>query len=865
MSDKIDFKESYEKTIKFLSKKKVQNTIAIILLIAILVFGVWIRVQPLPNLIDKTTGEYTPLALDPYYFLRISQTLMETGGHLPEIDSMRYGGLNPGWSKEILPKTTVGLYKIIHAFSKEATLRFADVLNPVIFFALGLLIFFFFIWFLTKNKWIAIVSSFILTIVPPYLYRTLAGFSDHEAIGMVGVFLALLLFTWGLFLLDKKSKPLNLGIVGFIAGFSTMFAIAAWGGGAKFLFMIFPLAFLIRWLVRRKDSLRKNISFYGLWIVGIFVGALFFGYALSGVLRSYMLNFSGILTLVSLIYIIVEGVLRKTETLNDKTKKYQKLISLLITIVIGAIFYQIAVGNVFSMIGHMLKSIIYPFGTARVGLTVAENAQPYLNDLIAQIGKVFYYIFLVGSLIVGWRVSQGIKKKSFRSLFTISFAIFLLGMLYSRISSSSALNGDNGLSKAFFFISFLIFAVSTIYIYSRSDWKIETKWIIIIAWMIPMLLSVRSAIRVFFALMPFMSFMVASAIFETGKIAKKSKDETTRILLWIVFALMIIGIIYISAGHYKTVSYQAKNQHPSYNPDWQNAMSWVRGNTLEGEIFLHWWDYGYWVQTGGERPTVTDGGHFNGYWDHLIGRYVLTTPYPETAKSFMKVHNVSYLLIDPTDIGKYSAYSSIGNNKNSDDRYSFLATFVSNPSEIQETRNGSIRLYRGGIGLDEDISYVQDNKTIFLAKEDSGLGAIILEKANGNYSQPIGIFVKNGIQYRIPFRYLFVNGNFIDFGEGINATAYIYPNLISSSTEQKIDPEGAAMYLSEKSMNSLVAQLYLMNDPLNKYPELELVHKESPYPFIFYYQGINLIVQRGQEFFIIAGFADSFEDCLCSG
>jgi len=40
-------------------------------------------------------------------------------------------------------------------------------------------------------------------------------------------------------------------------------------------------------------------------------------------------------------------------------------------------------------------------------------------------------------------------------------------------------------------------------------------------------------------------------------------------------------------------------------------MSWVRENTNPGEVFVHWWDYGYWVEYLGERPTLADGGHFS--------------------------------------------------------------------------------------------------------------------------------------------------------------------------------------------------------------------------------------------------------------
>jgi len=129
-------------------------------------------------------------------------------------------------------------------------------------------------------------------------------------------------------------------------------------------------------------------------------------------------------------------------------------------------------------------------------------------------------------------------------------------------------------------------------------------------------------------------------------------------------------------------------------------MSWVRDNTAENSIFTSWWDYGYFVQYLGERPTITDGGHANGFWDHLIGRYLLTTPKPETALSFMKSHNVSYLLIDPTDLGKYPAYSKIGGDENFD-TFSVITTGVIDDKQTMETADTIRRVYNIGGVVDE--------------------------------------------------------------------------------------------------------------------------------------------------------------------
>ena len=840
----MKFDDVKKSVMPVLKNKKVQWGVTIGLFLVVLIIGTYIRLQPIlnGNLIDETTGDYTPLALDPYYFLRVSETLIANDGVLPEVDDMRYQRLDSPWTKEITPRATLLVWNLVKLFNPEATLNFANVFSPVFFFSLGLIVFFLLSLLLTKNKIVAVSASAILSVIPPYLYRTLAGFSDHESIGMVGIFLALLVFSFGMFYLEKKKvSKLLVGVIGVLSGICTMFAISAWGGGAKFLFMILPLAFLIRWLTNDRKNNLNQVLFYGLWIFGALISGGLFSYSVSTVLKAYMLGTTGIFTLLTLGYIIAEYFILSYRKVPKKIKKQKEIFSLLLILIFGGIFYQIFVGSFFIMAGDLILRILYPFGTGRVGLTVAENSQPYISDLIGQIGKSVFYMFLFGCAITGFKVAEGIKKTKYKIIFGFSFVFFIFGILFSRISPTSIFNGENLVSQLLFAISFLIFAISSTYIYRKSEWTVDAKWIIIAAWMIPMLLAVRSAIRVFFAVVPFISLVVPLTVYEIWKFGKNKKDEIVKIASYALAIILVILLVVSLNGFYKTVENQAKLQTPSYSQDWQKAMGWVRNNTGEESTFLHWWDYGYWVQTGGNRPTVTDGGHFNGYWDHLIGRYVLTTPHPETAKSFMKAHNVSYLLIDPTDIGKYSAYSSIGDDSEVSDRASYLPTLTSDPSEIRETSNGTIRYYQGGFYLDGDIIYNLNGKEMLLPKGKAALGAIVLEKqlaTSGNetrafFKQPEGIYVYNGQQYQVPIRHLFINNQLVDYGAGINATIYVYPNVYN----QQFDQEGAAMYLSEKVKDSLVAKLYLMNDPDNEYEEIGLVHVEGAYPFGFNYGG----------------------------
>jgi len=249
-----------------------------------------------------------------------------------------------------------------------------------------------------------------------------------------------------------------------------------------------------------------------------------------------------------------------------------------------------------------------------------------------------------------------------------------------------------------------------------------------------------------------------------------------------------------------------------------------------------------WRKTDCNRPTVTDGGHAVGFWDHLTGRYVLTTPEPETALSFMKSHNVSYLLSDPTDIGKYPAYSIIGSNEEGKDRVSNIPSMQSDPSQIKETSSGMIIVYNGGFAIDEDIVYELEGQQVFLPANKAAIIGVVLETTNSTLlKQPEVVFFYNSKQIKIPLRYVYYNEQLKDFGTGLEAVIKVIPRIYQSNQGFQIDNLGAIMYLSPKVSKSLMAQVYLLNDAFNNYETLELVHAE-PSQTIAYLnaQGANL-------------------------
>ncbi|MBD3247496.1 DUF3060 domain-containing protein, partial [Candidatus Pacearchaeota archaeon] len=332
-----DFKRKTKDIFNVLTKKKNVIALLIVFFLVLIYISASIRVSNLPLLEDSTTGKKIPLALDPYYFLRIAETKVANGGVLPECDNFRVLGEECiGWSSEILPSTSIGIYKIGKIFDSEFTLRYAHIINPVIFFILSLIAFFFLIYILTNSKTSAFIGGVFLAFVPSYLYRSMAGFADHESIGMFAFFLLLIGFGISMKYLNKKrenkekyrNKLYKTLCLGLLVGFLSYFTIVSCVGIAKFLFMIIHLSCLIFWFVKRKEKkfkkMRNIFSFYISWVISTIVfTSLFSRNTALGIVQRFMLSSDGIISFFVLGFLIIDLLiifLNKKKILKIKEK-----------------------------------------------------------------------------------------------------------------------------------------------------------------------------------------------------------------------------------------------------------------------------------------------------------------------------------------------------------------------------------------------------------------------------------------------------------------------------------------------------------------------------------------------------------------
>ncbi len=822
------------------------------ILIWLLTSTVIVRTSNIPNLKNVATGELElGPDLDPYLYLRNVNEIVE-GKNLGKTDLMRYAPLGaPSYIySSMMPWAIYSVYKISSIFLKDVSITYAAIISPVIFFVLSLIGFFGFVYTLfsfklSKEKALlgATIASFFYSFVPAMLHRTIAGIPELESLGMIWFWLTFLFFciAW------KKEKIKSWIIYGILAGLSAGAMAWSWGG-YKYIYMIISFAVLSAFLFN--ISPKKNLIIFASFVsIGILVD-LFRTRSLISMLTSITdYGFAaGVLLILLANFILFETKFKKIkilEKISEKTKLPQNFISIGVSLILGILALLILKPTfITQLLPRVIEGFLKPFGEGRVGLTVAENRAPYFLEVLQSFGSLVW-IFLAGVILIFCETVSHFENKK-RLILDSSFVLFILTFVFSRISSTHLLNGENAISKLLYFGGLLLFASTVLIIYllaginkdkrTLEDFsKISLSSLLLISFSFWAIVSMRGAVRLFFIIAP---MIILTAVYFLIKIFDylKTKDELLRLIVFLgLITSVIMGASVLLNYASATVASSLYVAPSSYNQQWQYAMNWVSNNTPENSVFVHWWDYGYWVQTMGKRPTVTDGGHFTDWWDHTTGRYLLTTPIPETALSLMKTHNVSYLLIDSSDLGKYGAYSSIGSGKDGSDRIAEIPVTVYVPEQSQEINGTRVRVYQGVSFVDEDIVYEnEEGVKIFIPEGKAyfvGLVIKTLKTENSSMftSAPEAVYYYNNKQISIPVRYAYLNNKVIDFGKGIDATIRIVPSLVADNESMHIDELGAAIYLSNKVSKSLFAQLYLMNDPSSSYSTITLAHSEDDF------------------------------------
>jgi asparagine N-glycosylation enzyme membrane subunit Stt3 len=664
-------------------------------LISIVVFTYWTWALP------ARYGEL--LGLDEFYMYRMSQYVLDHNFQIPGIDYMRYwpDGIVTANSDFILQYYVPIVFYYIAMFLGFSMpfFNFA-LLWPALSGAFSVIVMFLIGKDLFNDKRAGLLSAIFLATAIGYVSRTSGALYEKESVG--GPFILLFFF---FFLRSYKKGSIPYGIA---AGASLAMASVTWGG-SQIAYFVVP-AFIILQLLVGKCSTSMMKAAIPSMLIAIFVEQL---YKLSA-----GVHFSDMLTLLSISLLAARYAVERYGIVKKEKLQY------FIPGVLAAIVLFVLVGSMFSdylwgLVQTFLNFFIMNKGGV-IATTVAEQMAGDWNEIISRF-DVSYSISLLPQL------------ESFKVVFSLWFLMLAGGaiLLYTTVKkrSPSYLILALALSFAAYFVSpiasiFLVFAwaIGITFISKNYDDSKDAR-IFVFLWLMFSAATVFYMVRLVFFVAPpaalAAAFLVTrgSDFLMTSKHTSKYKIKSMRGIPVVSIAIIAFVAMLLLANMLTSYAF-LNSAGPMFNSYWKDAMNYMATQTPVNSSILSWWDFGYWFQTRGQRPSIADGGNNNGTVNVQTAEWFVSNSKNWTSyRYWYKGKDVKYILMDYSLPGKYGAISKIASGGNT----------VTGMLQFQQT-----------------TTYPQENKTIVEYAAGEYIIWIPVSSEGGIAGPPIFMITSNG-------------------------------------------------------------------------------------------------------------------------
>ena len=569
----------------------------VIIGVLILAFSISMLIRSQPMEYGFELNEF-----DPFFNFRATEYIVENGfiEYFEWNDDKSWytkGGRDVSATSQVMLHATAAItYQI---FASNSSLYDFTILFPAIIGSLTVIVIFALVR-LFAGTTAGLFASLLFAVSLPIVIRGSLGWFKSEPLGIFYGLLGLYLF---LSAINSKNKKIVISKIIF-GGIIMSFGMSSWGGNQ---FFIIPIGLFIFAL----PFFNKNHKIL-IWSVPLFVTILLLissSFERPG--SSFVYGISGLALIVPTIFLVISIFVQKIS--KNETKIRNNLILLLSIILITSFLLVVsAASNSLDLPTFRYLNAVNPFLTTTVPIvdSVAEHASPEIG-----------IIFLFHSIL-------------------IIFAGLGIWLILSEKSTNSKAFLKNDM-KAFV----IIFGISGAYV---SSTFIRLELFASLALIILTSISLSILFKKFFKI-----------------------DNSTRksILLKISFVALILILFstplvypelnWISAIDEPPVLLTGGTGNPPSN-DWKDSLEWMKTNTPENSVIASWWDYGYWIQSLGERATISDNStiHSNLLADHA--RMLLSNP--DTSWKMLKEMNADYVVI-------FVAAQKIDAQKNNEDVY----------------------------------------------------------------------------------------------------------------------------------------------------------------------------------------------------
>ena len=408
-----------------------------------------------------------------------------------------------------------------------------------------------------------LLSALFFSISIPILVRGYAGWFKSEPLG---IFLALISL-WLFFSSINELKLKNSYVKIIFSAIFLFFSLSAWGGNQFFLVLIGAYVLILPFTRNDNRNLIIKISLFTISLI-----LLSFVIAKPGI--GFIYNLSGLSIILPSIFLILCIFIKNKSSENNKTRNSYVflIISIIGSIILLTIFTALVPE---SLPSYRYLNSINPFLTSNNPLvdSIAEHTTTTINSSF-----LLHNVFLIFSGIGVWLLFR--KKiqsyiKNDKLIFTLVFVIFgaYMGSSFSRLE--------------------VLTSISLIIISS---------------------IGISILLKEIFT----------------------NKHNITNNYLKIIFCfgLLLIFIIpitfnnnnVIAIGDIPPVILTGGTNDKVISTDWNDALLWMKNNTPKDSIIASWWDYGYWIQTKGERTTLVDNATLDSEQIKKIANALMSSP-----------------------------------------------------------------------------------------------------------------------------------------------------------------------------------------------------------------------------------------------
>ena len=592
-----DFKNRYNTAITTINKEMVFNYSAIIL-IFILAYLVRIFSVIIPYEIILTAN-------DPYSQYRAAVYLEEHGlaQLLSWVDTQTWYPEGRFWGNTLYigtPLSAVLLHQLTIFLGLDISLKMICFYQPALMGAITCVA----IYFLGKelgNKKVGILAAFLLSISAGHLQRTVVGFFDNEALGILFLVLALYFY----------SRSLRTGSVisTIFAGICLGILSGSWGA-STYVFNLLTLHALTLILIK-KHSDRLFLSFGGSILIGFFIMILIPRNGPTSLLTTDALFPLAVLALLFLVELY-----RYIDTFYDTSQFRDRIKIFLPFIGIAAVL-----GIIILFLSGILTNLSSKFIT--VLLPIFRDENPILKSVSEH-------------QIVTW-------STFFRNTGILIF--FLPLSLYYLYEKPTERN-----------ILLLLFGMTAIYFAGSM---------VRLALILAPAVALLAAKTIDQTLLPFtLAFQERFALSRRKtRFTQPLSNEHTAIAFAFIGIFLLVSVTMAADASVKNTQAPSiltpvfTGQQFILGGDWLEAIGWLEYHTDTTDVVASWWDYGYWISGNSNTTILVDNATMNSTKIGNIGCLLVLNP--RESLKIAKMYDVTYIVLLVSD-GWWQLDSDLG-------------------------------------------------------------------------------------------------------------------------------------------------------------------------------------------------------------